>query len=475
MKSVFFLVLLANLTLLMYEYHRGAFDQAAAVPAPDAGMPREAIVLAGEQEEPPAAVAASMQDQSRMQEAKEAASQNTPPAAFACYQAGPFANARVLEAWSQAAKEVQGDVKPIMRNGQDIIGYLLLYPVTGSPEDMKVAMQTLREQGLRDAYPLAAGDYKGYISLGMFHREAQAARMQSDLRGRGVEAVVKPRFKEAAQKYAVFTGPVALAGRLSELGKQYPTIQMKALPDNDPLCLENRSDQSDSSAAEFAGSGGTQTTGQTRQADAVTPSGNVVSAEHAALKAVDPVVQQAPGKPAPKLPSATADAKPARLVCYEAGPFSNEQGLSAWQRQVAGVKGQMKPIFRDGKVISDYLVLYASSGSAEGTKATIQLLRAQGLHDAWPLPSGEEKGQISLGVFNREENAVQMQKRLLDKGVNSIVKPRYKSKRQKFALFAGAESIAGSLQALEKSHPDIKLRRMADTEQNCPKNQSVPH
>jgi len=333
-------------------------------------------------------------------------------------------------------------------------------------------MQTLREQGLRDAYPLAAGEYKGSISLGMFHREAQAARLQKDLQGRGVEAVVKPRFKEAAQKYAVFTGPVALAGRLSELGKQYPTIQLKALPDNDPLCLENRSDQSAPPVAEPAESGVKQAMGHVQPPDAVTPSS---SAENAVLKAVDPVVPKAPVKPAPKQPNGAAGVKPARLVCYEAGPFSNEQGLRAWQKQVAGVKGQMKPIFRDGKEISDYLVLYASSGGAEGTKATIQLLRAQGLHDAWPLPSGEEKGQISLGVFNREENAAQMQKRLLDKGVNSVVKPRYKSKRQKFALFAGAESIAGSLQALEKSHPDIKLRRMADTEQNCPKNQSVPH
>ncbi|WP_374087612.1 hypothetical protein [Methylomicrobium lacus] len=473
MKSAFFLVLLANLTLLMYEYHRGAFDQAADVPAPDTGMHREAIVLAGEQKEPPASLAAPIQDLGSKQETAEAAPQDTQPAASACYQAGPFADAQVLKAWSQAVKAVQGDVKPIMRNAQEITGYLLLYPTTGSPQDMKAAMQTLREQGIRDAYPLATGEYKGYISLGMFHRENQAAHMQNDLQGRGVEAVVKPRFKEAAQKYVLLTGPGAIAEHLNELGKQYPTIRLKALPDNDPLCLENRSDQSAPPVAEPAESGTMQAMEHARQPDTVTLPSRAVSAETAALKAVEPVVQKTPGKPAQKQPNGAAGAKPARLVCYEAGPFSNAQSLSAWQRQVAGVNGQMKPILRDGKAISDYLVLYVSSGGAEGTKSTIQMLRAQGLHDAWPLPSGEEKGQISLGVFNREENAVQMQKKLLDKGVNSVVKPRYQSKRQKFALIAGAESIAGRLQTLEKSHPDIKLRRMADAEQNCPKNQSV--
>jgi hypothetical protein len=466
MKTAFFLVLLANLTLWMYEYHRGAFDQQAEAPAPDASMLREPIVLAAEQRsgQPSAAEAAAL----------PLVQQELKPTSFACYEAGPFANEQILKTWSQAVIEVQGEIKPVLHNAQEILDYLVLYPTSGSREDIKAAMQTLRDQGISDAYPLATGEYKGYISLGAFHRENRAVRMQNDLQGQGVEAVVKPRFKETPQKYALFTGPGAIVDRLGELGKKYPLIQLKALPENDPNCLANHPPQSASPVAELAESGMKQPIlPETRKAESSASSNSVASTENTPLKTYKPAIQKIPVQPVQKQQKEAIEAKPARFVCYEAGPFPNEPSLSAWQKQIAGSQGVIKPLFRDSKVISDYLVLYPSAGGRDVTKANMQLLRERGINDAWPLPAGAEKGQISLGVFNREENASQMQKSLLDKGVNSIVKPRYKSKRQKYALITGPESISGSLQALEKKHPDVKLRRMPDAEQNCSPNYSA--
>jgi hypothetical protein len=483
MKTAFFLVLLANLTLWMYEYHRGAFDQQAEAPAPDASMLREPIVLAAEQRsgQPSAAddnaLAAAVQDQGNMQKpaaAPEAAApplvrQELKPASLACYEAGPFANEQILKTWSQAVIEVQGQIKPVLHNAQEILDYLVLYPTAGSRENIKAAMQTLRDQGVSDAYPLATGEYKGYISLGAFHRENRAVRMQNDLQGQGVEAVVKPRFKETPQKYALFTGPGAIVDRLGELGKKYPLIQLKALPENDPNCLTDHSAQSASPVAELSESGTKQAIlPETRKAESSASSNRVVSAENTPLKTDKPAIQKIPVQSAQKQQKAAIEA---RFVCYEAGPFPNESSLSAWQKQIADSPGAVKPLFRDGKVINDYLVLYA--GGKEAAKANMQLLRERGINDAWPLPAGEEKGQISLGVFNREENASQMQKSLLEKGVNSIVKPRYKSRRQRYALITGPESISGSLRALEKKHPDVKLRRMPEAEHNCSSNHSV--
>jgi hypothetical protein len=483
MKTAFFLVLLANLTLWMYEYHRGAFDQRAEAPAPDAAILREPIVLAAEQRsgQPSAAednaLAAATQDQGNMQKPAAApplVPQELKPASFACYEAGPFASEQILKTWSQAVIEVQGQIKPVLHNAQEILDYLVLYPTAGSREDIKAAMQTLRDQGVSDAYPLATGEYKGYISLGAFHRENRAVRMQNDLQRQGVEAVVKPRFKETAQKYALFTGPVTIADRLAEMEKKYPMIQLKALPENDPNCPANRSAQSASPVAELSESGTKPPIlPETRKAESSASYNSVASAENTPLKTDKPAIQKTPVQPAQKQQKEAIEAKPARFVCYEAGPFPNEPSLSAWQKQIAGSQGAVKPLFRDGKVISDYLVLYPSAGGKEAAKANMQLLRERGINDAWPLPAGEEKGQISLGVFNREENASQMQKSLLGKGVNSIVKPRYKSKRQRYALITGPESISGGLKALEKNHPDIKLRRLPDTEHNCP--QTVQH
>jgi hypothetical protein len=485
MKTAFFLVLLANLTLLMYEYHRGAFDRAAEVPAPEAAMLREPIMLASERKgEPqsakPTRVAEAVQDQDSMRKTTDAVQQNAKPAALVCYEVGPFANEQILKDWSKAAIEIRGAVKPVMRNAQEIIDYLVLYPTAGTRQDIKAAMQLLHEQSITDAYPLATGEHKGHISLGAFHREAQALRMQKDLQGRGVEAVVKPRFKEASRKYALFTGAGAASGRLDELRKKYPALPLKALPADDPACLEGGTDRSESSVPAVARSAVKQAilpenpafkADSKKLSDSLADTGG----ENSALKAVAPVIGKAPVQPQPKQQNGAAEIKTVSLACYEAGPFPNEQSMGAWQKQVIGMQGLIKPVFREGKVISDYLVVYPSSGSAESTKADMQMLREHGLSDAWPLPSGDEKGQISLGVFNKEENAAQMQKGLLDKGVNSVVKPRYKNKRQKYLLISIAEPNAGSLQSLEKNHPGINLRRMPNTEQNCPKSHSGPH
>lgn len=499
MKTAFFLVLLANLTLLMYEFHLGAFDQVTEAPAPDAKMLREAIILADEQEgEVPSATPtalAEVLDQGSQQGAaaeldtanKTSVLQpNAEAPAFVCYEAGPFMNEQILKAWSKVVNEGQGDLAPVTREAQEIIDHLVLYPAPGGKEDLKAAMQALRDHGISDAYPLVTGDNKGYISLGAFHRETRAAVMQKDLREKGIEAVIKPRFKQIGQKYALFKGPGTIADRLGDLAKKYPNIQVKALPGTHPDCLGNPLDQSRLAAMEGSGqlSGKemklAQGSGQAvltenpfAQADAGALSSAIPSTENAPLKNAKQGIEELPAQPERKQLSGAVGASPVRLVCYEAGPFPNEQSISVWQKKVTGEQGLMKMVFREGKVISDYLVLYPSVGGADETKADMQMLRDRGLNDAWPLPSGDERGQISLGVFSREENALQMQTSLLDKGVKSVVKPRYKSKRQKYALIAGAESIAGSLQTLETLYPGINLRRVADAEQDCPKRVSV--
>jgi hypothetical protein len=480
MKTAFFLVLLANLTLLMYEYHRGAFEPAAEAMAPDRELLREPIVLAGEKGSEPAAkdfprLAATEESHEGMQKPAEALEAAMPPPsrpelkpAFACYEAGPFTNDQILKTWSQAAVEAEGEIRPVQRSTQAILDYLVLYPTSGRREDIQAAMQTLRDRGIKDAYPLATGEYKGYISLGAFHRENRAERMRSDLQGRGIEPVVKPRFKETVQKYALLTGPAAIAERLSQLEKKYPMVRFNALPANDPNCMKEHSDRPEAPLVKPAESAAKQPVlpEALKAESSALPSG-VAVAEKTPDK---PVTQKTAVQPVPKPRKAPIEAKPAGYVCYEAGPFPNEPSLGAWQKQVAAAKGTIKPLVRDGKAISDYLVLYPFSGDKEAAKANMQWLHEHGIADAWPLAGGDEKGQISLGVFNREVNALQMQKSLLAKGVNSVVKPRYKNKRQKYALITGPESIADDLKGLEQNHPEIRLRRMPITEQNCSAN-----
>jgi hypothetical protein len=468
MKIAFFLVLLANLALLMHHYHRGAFEQATDAAVPDSTLLREPIVLAHEQASglPPVQDALAGPER-EMPAASEAglppeALLSSPSASIACYEAGPFTTEQILKVWHRKVGEVQGELKPIPHPAQEITDYLVLYPTAGSPEAIKAAMQSLRNQGIGDAYLLTAEEFKGYISLGAFHRENRAARMQHDLQARGIESVVKPRFKESVQKYALIKGPSAMAGVLEALEKRYPAVQLKALPDDAPNCRQEASRQAEVPAAESENN---------RMVSAISepwPAGEPFPSASGDRIGKSPVQQESAASEALKPQRAAAEVEPVRLACYEAGPFPNEQSLGVWQKRISGAQAAVKPVFRDGKAISDYLVLYPSTGGAEEVKAKMKMLRDHGLNDIWLLPAGEEKGQISLGVFNREENAVQMQKSLLEKGVNSVVMPRYKSNRQKYALITVPESVTDDLKALEKQYPDIKLRRVPEAELSCP-------
>ncbi len=261
MKTAFFIVLLANLTLWMYERHRVALEQAAEVKTLDTATLREAIVLAGEPGDgPPEATQTALTvtdpNQGQLQKSTTAAELATQPAVqknpVACYEVGPFAKEQLFKAWSKAVKQIHGEVKGVTHNEQQIIGYLVLYPTTSSLTDVKASMQTLRKQGIDDAYPLVTGEHKGSISLGAFALESRAQQLQKELQGRGVEAVVKPRFKDTMQQYALVTGIGTDADRLRELGQQYRTIRIRALPDADPNCLESGSGQSSHPLPEVA-------------------------------------------------------------------------------------------------------------------------------------------------------------------------------------------------------------------------------
>ncbi|MGR8940086.1 MAG: hypothetical protein ACU83V_00045 [Gammaproteobacteria bacterium] len=507
MKTAFFLVLLANLTLLMYEYHRGAFGRAPDHAAPNPALLREPIVLASEYGSQPLAAAqgpgkgiaqqagsagdgienpsaeisaAALPTAKALPEVTPSTAASSATASVACYQAGPFPDEKTYTAWSKQISDRQGTMKPMPPDAQDIIDYLVLYPVAGGPDDAKAALQMLRDKGIRDAYRLATGDHKGHISLGAFRREARAVLMQKDLRGKAIETVVKPLFKNTRRKFALITGSGAISDQLDALAKGYPDIQVMPLSNADSGCsLQHSGPSGGDMSGATAESRATQAPGSQGPVLPEIKPDDIPKKKTAAPTANAAVIEKSPGLRKQNQGGATGasaakDPLKAKFVCYEAGPFPNEHSMSAWRREIAAARGAMKPISREGKEISDYLVLYPSA-SPEETRSHLQMLRDHGINDAWPLSSGDEKGQISLGVFNREENALQMQKSLLDRGINSVVRPRYKNKRQRYALISGAESIADAVNALRKSNPAINLKPVSNPERGCSHEISVKH
>ena len=477
MKAAFFLVILANLVLLMYEYSHNA-GPASGHKAPLSGTMQESIVLAREKaveplstgqlsgksvgEEKPGAVhidnasAKGSATTAEPKQEKSKAATEKPSAALAiafssCYQAGPFTNEVVYNSWSKQISDMKGIVKP-MPPAQDIIDYLVLYPVTGGTEGSWAAIRMLRDKGIKDVWPLRTGSYKGYISLGAFRREDRALIMQKNLRDKDVNAVVKPRFKNNAGKYMLINGTVPIADRLEEMAEKNPGVSIKPLANSDPLCSRPTSSPVQKSAS---------------SAISVLKAENNFLRQEASLPKLSQSTDKGQNQSAREVVSlASRGLELSKHVCYEAGPFPSQQRLNGWRKHITDAGGALKFISREGMEISGYLVLFPSR-SPEETRANLQMLRDKGISDAWPLSSGEQKGTISLGLFDREENARQLQKSLSEKDISSIVIPRHKLKWQRYAIISGNESVVASINALVKNQQDIKVKQLQDTEEAC--------
>lgn len=153
------------------------------------------------------------------------------------------------------------------------------------------------------------------------------------------------------------------------------------------------------------------------------------------------------------------------LICFEAGPFANDQVYKIWESRLNGF---IKSVNKEQPVIRDYLVYYPAEETLMQSEANLKMLKDKGINDLWLLTQGIEQGQISVGVFNREEKALNLKNQMLAKGINVEIKARYKSKVQKFAVIKGEGNIANDLGVLMKAYPNVVVKQIASTTaDNC--------
>jgi len=149
------------------------------------------------------------------------------------------------------------------------------------------------------------------------------------------------------------------------------------------------------------------------------------------------------------------------IICYEAGPFATKSAYQVWLRRLNVEQDAIKPVSRQGDVISSYQVYYPAAETLAESEANVQMLKAQGINDLLLLRNGEELGQISLGVFTTERRALAMQSELLAKGVRVEIKPRYKQKLLHYALITDKGEVMARLDVLKKNYPDMTIKKLS--------------
>lgn len=183
-----------------------------------------------------------------------------------------------------------------------------------------------------------------------------------------------------------------------------------------------------------------------------------------------PAVSESIAKPALEKSMANdsniSDADKIEECAYEVGPFVNKKIYQSWLNRLKDIKSEIKPINRDEQVASNYMVYYPAAQTELESEDNIKMLKSHGIKDLWLL-TGENKGNISLGLFIKEETALIMKNELLAKGINAEVKAIYKTKSQKYALIRGDDKLIERLEVLKKTYPELQVKQIPDVNQAC--------
>lgn len=136
----------------------------------------------------------------------------------------------------------------------------------------------------------------------------------------------------------------------------------------------------------------------------------------------------------PENPVAAANDAPSQDLCFEAGPFAAEADYQTWLKQLPVASPNLKPVYKEGRVISSYLVYFPGGDTDEQAKDNIKMLKDKGISDLWLIRNGEDKGLISLALFKGEARAQVMKDELKQqKGIDALVKPKSVPGKVKYA------------------------------------------
>ena len=143
-------------------------------------------------------------------------------------------------------------------------------------------------------------------------------------------------------------------------------------------------------------------------------------------------------QPPENKPAVKQIVEPAKIVtpvvekkCFEVGPFTDELSVKQWLVKNALIS--QKTIQKDSAVPSDYQVYYPAAQTPEQSRINKLMLNAKGLQDIWLIPSGDNKGAYSLGVFKDKQRALVFKTELSEKGIQAQIKQREKTVPEWFA------------------------------------------
>lgn len=117
--------------------------------------------------------------------------------------------------------------------------------------------------------------------------------------------------------------------------------------------------------------------------------------------------------------------------CVEAGPFVDQPSLKKWLVEHGLTSKQV--FEKESTIPNDFQVFYPAAKTPEQSRINKLMLNAKGFQDIWLIPSGDNQGGYSLGVFKEKQRAINFKNQLVQIGIQAELKQREKTKTQWFA------------------------------------------
>ncbi len=113
-----------------------------------------------------------------------------------CRTLGPIETEQQAEKFAVALADQVSRVRRREEKNTKIDSYWVLAPPQGTRAETRRVVANLKKSGVKDLWIMPKGEFKGYISLGIYAREARTKRRRAQLAAHGLETNVRPRFNE---------------------------------------------------------------------------------------------------------------------------------------------------------------------------------------------------------------------------------------------------------------------------------------
>lgn len=212
-KTVFFLLAMANIAVVAWEYRQGRLPLAGTpvIDRRNSGVFDESVLLLSE-------AASELSAASLAQPVKP-----EPEAAPAvCLEAGPFLNVHDFKNWQN---RLNGFMQPLIKNAPIPAAYQVYATVPRNTAE--AALQALKAEGYRDAWIMPELWGPGRISLGIFARREQADVLRQALALKNIRAELQIRYKNTRSRFGLIRVAPEIGARVETLMREFPDIPVR--------------------------------------------------------------------------------------------------------------------------------------------------------------------------------------------------------------------------------------------------------